>query len=40
MIVHILKDGKQIKDIKGHKVKKKDVPQFYELVNRVKRSNT
>lgn len=40
MVKHILRNGQQVKDIKGHKVKKKDVPQFYELVNRVKRSNT
>lgn len=35
MIVHVLKSGKQVKDIAGHKVTKKDAPSFYDLLNRV-----
>lgn len=35
MIVHVLKSGKQVKDIAGHKVKKSDAPSFYDLLNRV-----
>lgn len=40
MVTHVLRNGQQVKDIKGRKVKKKDVPQYFELVNRVKRSHT
>lgn len=36
MITHILKSGQQVKDIAGHKVTKKDVPTYYEVVSRVK----
>ena len=35
MIVHILKNGKQVEDITGHEVTEKDVPMFYELLNRL-----
>ena len=36
MVKHILKDGTVKEDITGHKVKKKDVPEYYDLVNRVR----
>lgn len=36
MITHITKSGK-VKSIKGRKVTRKDVPQFYALAERVKR---
>jgi len=34
MITHILKDGTVLKDIKGHKVTRKDAPRVYELLER------
>ena len=35
MIVHILKSGKKVKSIDGHKVKKSDAPGYYDLASRV-----
>lgn len=37
MVVHILKNGKQVKDIKGLKVTKDKNPAFYQIAERVKR---
>lgn len=34
-ITHILKNGKVLKDITGHVVKKEDVPMAYALINRL-----
>lgn len=34
MITHILKDGKVLHDITGHKVTRKDAPRVYELLER------
>ncbi len=31
-VIHILKDGTQVKDIKGHVVTQKEVPQVYMLL--------
>lgn len=35
MIIHILKNGETVEDIAGHEVTEKDVPLFYELLNRL-----
>lgn len=35
MITNILKDG-TIKDLTGHVVKQSEVPEAYELINRIK----
>lgn len=35
MVTHILKDGRVLKDITGHVVKKEDVPMIYGLVNQM-----
>ena len=37
MIVHILKNGKEVKSIEGHRVKRSDVPAFYDLLNRIEK---
>jgi hypothetical protein len=34
-IIHILKSGEVVEDIAGHEVTEKDVPMFYELLNRL-----
>jgi len=34
-IKHILKSGETVEDIAGHEVTEKDVPMFYELLNRL-----
>ena len=36
MVKHILKDGKEVKDITGHVVKVKDAPVAYEVIRRRK----
>ena len=40
MITHVLKDGKALKDISGHKVTRKDAPRVYELLERKKERGT
>ena len=35
MVVHVLKDGTVLNDIKGHLVKKEDVPTVYVLINKM-----
>lgn len=37
MIRHILKNGKVVDDIKGHVVKKEDVPRAYEIIDLMNR---
>lgn len=37
MIKHILKNGKAVKDIAGHKVKKEDVPTVYQVIESIER---
>jgi len=37
MITHKLKDGTVLDDITGHKVSRKDVPEAYELMERMNR---
>lgn len=32
MVIHILRDGSQVKDISGHVVKADDVPNVYNLI--------
>ena len=34
-VIHILKSGEVIENITGHEVTEKDVPMFYELLNRL-----
>ena len=34
-VTHILKDGKILKDITGHVVKKEDAPTAYAMINRL-----
>lgn len=35
MVINILKSGEVVDDIAGHEVTEKDVPMFYELLNRL-----
>lgn len=35
MVINILKSGEVVEDIAGHEVTEKDVPMFYELLNRI-----
>jgi len=35
MVINILKNGEVVEDIAGHEVTEKDVPMFYELLNRL-----
>lgn len=37
MVKHILRNGKEVKDIRGHKVTKQIAPGFYQISERVKR---
>lgn len=37
MITNILKDGKVVKDLTGHIVKKEDVPAAYALIERIRK---
>lgn len=37
MIIHIMKDGKKVKDITGHLVKREDVPRAYDLMSQMNR---
>ena len=37
MITNILKDGKVVKDLTGHIVKKEDVPAAYALIERMRK---
>ncbi len=39
MVRNILKDGTIIKDMKGHVVKKNDVPVIYEMLGRREHGN-
>ena len=35
MVKHFLSNGKEVKDIKNHIVKRKDAPRVYELLERI-----
>lgn len=35
MVIHIMKDGKVLKDITGHVVKREDAPMIYNIVDRM-----
>lgn len=35
MVYHILKDGRQVKDIKGYVVKKKDNVILYDVIRKI-----
>lgn len=39
MITNVLKDGKIIKDLKGHIVKKEEVPRAYHILKERKKQN-
>ena len=36
-IHHILKDGTEVKDIKGHLIKADEFPVMYEVINRIQK---
>lgn len=36
-IHHILKDGTEVKDIKGHLIKAEEFPVLYEVINRIQK---
>lgn len=36
MVTHVLKSGEVTKDLNGHKVTRKEVPEYYDIVNRLK----
>ena len=38
MVIHIRKDGTKVRTVQGHKIKKSDVPEVYELLKRKERS--
>lgn len=37
MVTHVLKDGRVLKDISGHKVKKEECLMVYEIIGRKSR---
>ena len=37
MVKHILKNGKAVKDIAGHRVKKEDAPMVYKAIEQIER---
>ena len=37
MVRHILRNGKELKDIKGHRVKKEDAPMVYKAIEQIER---
>ena len=37
MVRHILRDGTELKDIKGHRVKKEDAPMVYKAIEQIER---
>lgn len=39
MIRHILKNGQEVKDLKGHIVKKEEVPRAYHILKERKKQN-
>ena len=39
MVTHVLKSGKVLKDITGHKVKQQDVPLAYEILKKGVKKN-
>ena len=36
-VTHVLRNGQILKDIKGHKVKKEDVPTVYQIIGSIER---
>lgn len=36
-IHHILKNGTEVKDIKGHLIKAEEFPVLYEVINRIQK---
>lgn len=40
MIRHVLKDGRVLRDIKGHLVTKKDAPMSYDILEKRMRGET
>ena len=37
MVRHILRNGTELKDIKGHRVKKEDAPMAYKAIEQIER---
>lgn len=37
MVRHILRNGKELKDITGHTVRKEDAPMVYQVIESVER---
>lgn len=37
MVRHILRNGTELKDITGHKVKKEDAPMVYKAIEQIER---
>lgn len=37
MVRHILRNGTELKDIKGHRVKKEDAPMVYKAIEQIER---
>lgn len=39
MVIHILKNGQAVDDIKGHVVRREDFPSLYALIDRLNDEN-
>ena len=40
MVKHILKNGKAVKDMTGHVVKKEDAPMVYQIIEQMQRKES
>lgn len=36
-VFHVFKDGTKTTDIKGHVIKRSDLPMLYQIVNKIER---
>jgi hypothetical protein len=36
MVKHITRDGQVLQDITGHKIRKEDAPEIYEILERIR----
>ena len=39
MVIHILRDGNQVTDISGKKVRQEDAPSIYALIQKMRKEN-
>ena len=39
MVIHVLKNGQVVDDIKGHVVRREDFPSLYSLIDRLNDEN-